>query len=117
MAEQERIKLEQTIQKFKTGRINCLVSTDVLEEGIDVTQCNLVIRFDPILTFRSYLQSKGRARAKPSKYIVMIESYKVGTVTEELNSFKRIEKTQIDQYHDEFEEDETGKEDVTLVIE
>ena len=112
MAEQERIKLEQTIQKFKTGRINCLVSTDVLEEGIDVTQCNLVIRFDPIVTFRSYLQSKGRARAKPSKYIIMIESSKERTVTDELNSYKRIEKTQIDQYHDEFEEDETGKEDV-----
>ena len=45
LAEQERIKLEQTIAKFKTGRINCLVSTDVLEEGIDVTQCNLVIRY------------------------------------------------------------------------
>ena len=42
----------------------------------------------------------------------MIESYKVETVSEELNSYKRIEKTQIDQYHDEFEEDATGKEDV-----
>ena len=42
----------------------------------------------------------------------MIESSKVGKMTEELNNFKRIEKTQIDQYHDKFEEDETGKEDV-----
>ena len=29
-----------------------MVSTDVLEEGMDITTCNLVIRFDEITTFR-----------------------------------------------------------------
>ena len=41
---------------------------------MDVQRCNLVVRFDPIQTFRSYVQSKGRARAKPSKFIAMVDS-------------------------------------------
>jgi hypothetical protein len=34
--------------------------------GVDVQTCDLVIRFDKIDTFQSYVQSKGRARAKES---------------------------------------------------
>ena len=40
---------------------------------MDVQRCNLVVRFDFIQTFRSYVQSKGRARAKPSKFIAMVD--------------------------------------------
>jgi endoribonuclease Dicer len=42
---------------------------------MDVQKCNLVVRFDRIQTFRSYVQSKGRARAKPSKFIIMVEMF------------------------------------------
>lgn len=37
--------------------------------GMDVQRCNLVFHFDPIQQFRSYVQSKGRARAKPSRFV------------------------------------------------
>ena len=40
---------------------------------MDVQRCNLVVRFDRIQTFRSYVQSKGRARAKPSQFIAMVD--------------------------------------------
>merc|ERR1719447_532093 len=73
LAEQELLKLQKTLDAFRCKRLNLLVSTSVLEEGIDITQCNLVIRFDRIQEFRSYVQSKGRARAKPSRFIVMTE--------------------------------------------
>ena len=36
--------------------------------GMDVQMCDLVIHFDPVQQFRSYVQSKGRARARPSRY-------------------------------------------------
>ena len=36
---------------------------------MDVQRCNLVFQFDEIQQFRSYVQSKGRARAKPSRYV------------------------------------------------
>ena len=67
-----RRKLRETLAKFKDGRVNTLISTAVVEEGLDVRTCNLVIKFDFPETFRSYVQSKGRARAKPSQYLLMV---------------------------------------------
>jgi endoribonuclease Dicer len=46
-------------------------STDVLEEGIDVPRCNIVVRFDPIKTMCSFIQSKGRARDQSAIFHVI----------------------------------------------
>ena len=92
--------------------ISGLVSTDVLEEGMDITTCNLVIRFDEITTFRSYVQSKGRARAKPSKYIVLVEDGKEGLWEKNLANYKKMEAKQIDECHDEIENSDDGSSDV-----
>ena len=71
---EERRKLQTTLANFKSPKepTNTLVSTNVVEEGLDVRSCNLVIKFDFPDNFRSYVQSKGRARAKPSQYILMV---------------------------------------------
>lgn len=61
------------IEKFKNKETNCIISTNVLEEGIDLQMCNLVIMYDHPDTYRSYVQSRGRARDQKSKYIVMLE--------------------------------------------
>jgi ERCC4-related helicase len=34
------------MQKFRSGRINLLIATQVAEEGLDIQSCALVIRFD-----------------------------------------------------------------------
>lgn len=73
-------KQENVVTKFRRGKLNLVVSTSVLEEGVDVPKCNSVIRFDFPQNFRSYVQSKGRARAKESKYVLLIpeeESHKL----------------------------------------
>ena len=49
-------RLEQVLGKFRKGELNLLISTSVVEEGLDVQKCNLVIKYDFPLTFRSYVQ-------------------------------------------------------------
>lgn len=64
--------LSLTLEKFKNKETNCIVSTDVLEEGIDLQMCNLVVAFEAPLTFRSFIQARGRARDGNSNYVVLV---------------------------------------------
>jgi endoribonuclease Dicer len=54
-------------------QVQVLVATDVIEEGIDVKNCNCVIRFDLPVSVRSYIQSRGRARHEKSEFILFVE--------------------------------------------
>ncbi|KAL2829943.1 hypothetical protein BDW59DRAFT_141506 [Aspergillus cavernicola] len=60
--------------KFRSGEINCLFATSVAEEGLDIADCNLVVRFDLFNTMIQYVQSRGRARQPYSTYASIIES-------------------------------------------
>ncbi|PWO24465.1 PTC1, Serinethreonine protein phosphatase [Pyrenophora tritici-repentis] len=62
-----------TVAKFRRGELNCLFATSVAEEGLDIPQCNLVVRFDLYRTMIAYVQSRGRARHRNSKYLHMLE--------------------------------------------
>lgn len=62
------------LDKFKRDEINLIIATSVLEEGIDLQECNLVICYDTPKTFRSYVQTKGRARMKKSQYVIMAKA-------------------------------------------
>ncbi|KAL1855420.1 Dicer-like protein 1 [Paecilomyces lecythidis] len=62
-----------SLAKFRTGELNCLVATSVAEEGLDIPDCNLVVRFDLYRTLIQYVQSRGRARHTNSTYAHMVE--------------------------------------------
>lgn len=66
----EQIK---TIINFKNGVLNCIFATSVAEEGLDIPDCNLIIRFDLCKTMIQYIQSRGRARQAESTYVHVIE--------------------------------------------
>ena len=74
-----RVNQQNIIDQFAEGSLNILVSTSVLEEGLNVVACNLVVRYNHVTSEIARVQSQGRARAKGSRcYAIMeIESPKV----------------------------------------
>ncbi|KAI0549290.1 hypothetical protein F4679DRAFT_595921 [Xylaria curta] len=62
-----------SIKRFRNGELNCLFATSAGEEGIDIPDCNIVIRFDLYKTVIQYIQSRGRARRVNSKFYQMVE--------------------------------------------
>jgi endoribonuclease Dicer len=70
---------------------NLLVGTSVLEEGIDIPKCNLVIHFNVPQVYRSYVQSKGRARAQDAYYVLMVEEDITEHFVNELAQYFEIE--------------------------
>ncbi|OTA59086.1 hypothetical protein K449DRAFT_353621 [Hypoxylon sp. EC38] len=62
-----------TMHQFRNGDLNCIFATSVGEEGIDIPDCNVIIRFDLCKTMIQHIQSRGRARRKDSKFFHMVE--------------------------------------------
>ena len=66
-------KQEKVLRQFRRHDFNLLIATSVVEEGLDIPECNLVCRFDFPKNYCSYVQSKGRARAKESSYYILVD--------------------------------------------
>ncbi|XP_031388051.1 endoribonuclease Dicer homolog 2 isoform X2 [Punica granatum] len=71
---QSRKLQQEIVEEFREGKVNIIVATSILEEGLDVQSCNLVIRFDPAPTVSSFIQSRGRARMQNSDFLLLVES-------------------------------------------
>lgn len=63
----------ETLDDLRFGRRNLVIATTVLEEGIDVSACNVVICFERPANLRSFIQRRGRARKSGSKFVIMQE--------------------------------------------
>lgn len=61
----------KAIDNFKKKQIDILICTSVTEEGFDVSMCNLVVAFNEVVTIKSFIQLKGRARKENSEFILM----------------------------------------------
>lgn len=81
----------RVIERFRKDETNLIVCSSVLEEGIDLQSCNLVIRYDNATTFSAYVQTKGRARMKNSKYVLMVNKMEQSQVMSKIGKFKAVE--------------------------
>ena len=76
-AEMNFKKQKEVLCKFRNDKkrheFNVLIATSVVEEGLDIPKCNVVCRFNFPKNYPSYLQSKGRARAKGSRYYTLVD--------------------------------------------
>ncbi|KAH8728858.1 dicer-like protein 2 [Phaeosphaeriaceae sp. PMI808] len=61
---------QSTLDDFRTGSLNLILATSVLEEGIDISSCHLVICFERPKNLKSFVQRRGRARRQKSKYLI-----------------------------------------------
>ena len=48
-------QLKDVLQGFRDGRINVLIATNVIEEGLDVSECNLVICLNELLNVKAFI--------------------------------------------------------------
>lgn len=64
------------MQNFHDGKCQVLVATSVLEQGIDVAACGVVICFDGIKSMKSIIQTRGRARKKAASFIAFVSADK-----------------------------------------
>ncbi|XP_047990748.1 endoribonuclease Dicer [Leguminivora glycinivorella] len=82
----------KALLKFRNKELNCLIATSVIEEGVDIPQCLLVLRFDAPLEYRSYIQSKGRARSADSSFVLLVNSSDRDKFMSKYHSFMQTEK-------------------------
>ncbi|XP_050325821.1 endoribonuclease dcr-1 isoform X1 [Bactrocera neohumeralis] len=81
------------IESFRNGDCNLLVCSNVLEEGIDVQACNYVFAYDPLKTFNSYVQTKGRARSSDALYAIFAQKSDEASVIQKIKGYQEAHKT------------------------
>ncbi|XP_023029780.1 dicer-2 [Leptinotarsa decemlineata] len=86
-------KNKEVLNSFTNKEINVLVASDVLEEGVDIPRCTLVVKYDKPKDYRSYIQSKGRARHKASIYYMIVEEEEITKYSAKYKDFQLVEET------------------------
>ena len=70
----EKSEQLRVLEGFRRGKYNLLASTSVLEEGLDVPECNFVIRYQNVSNEIAQVQAKGRARAQDSRMYTVVST-------------------------------------------
>ena len=61
------------LEKFKQGIYNCLVSTSIGEEGLDIPKVDLVVFYEPVPSAIRTIQRRGRtARLEKGRLVILI---------------------------------------------
>ncbi|PFH49493.1 hypothetical protein AMATHDRAFT_63058 [Amanita thiersii Skay4041] len=89
---------KRTLNEFRIGDKNLIISTAVAEEGIDIQACGSVIRWDLPTNMASWAQSRGRARRKRSTFTLMFTKDGVGQAN--IAKWQKLEDEMVRLYND-----------------
>ncbi|XP_030133237.4 interferon-induced helicase C domain-containing protein 1 isoform X1 [Taeniopygia guttata] len=78
----------EVIDKFRCGNVNLLIATTVAEEGLDIKECNIVIRYGLVTNEIAMVQARGRARADESTYALVVSSDSGAVERESVNIYR-----------------------------
>ncbi|KAM4897618.1 interferon-induced helicase C domain-containing protein 1 isoform 2-T2 [Sylvia borin] len=78
----------EVIDKFRRGNVNLLIATTVAEEGLDIKECNIVIRYGLVTNEIAMVQARGRARADESTYALVASIGSGAVEREDVNIFR-----------------------------
>ncbi|XRM45659.1 Dicer-like protein 2 [Aspergillus tubingensis] len=87
-----------TLSEFRTGQKNLIIATDVLEEGIDISACSVVVCYDKPPNLKSFVQRRGRARHRQSTYAIM---FSTDDESSALSKWEDLEQAMIEAYEDD----------------
>ena len=62
---------KRTLDNFRGRKCKILIATNVIEEGLDIPNCNKIIIYDIIQTPKTFIQMSGRARKADSTIYFM----------------------------------------------
>uniref|UniRef100_A0AAY4CWN9 RNA helicase n=1 Tax=Denticeps clupeoides TaxID=299321 RepID=A0AAY4CWN9_9TELE len=82
-----QVHQKDTIEQFRGDALNLLISTSVGEEGLDIPECNMVVRYGLLTNEIAQQQASGRARAQGSIYAVVAREGGRELQREKLNEY------------------------------
>ncbi|XP_042322696.1 probable ATP-dependent RNA helicase DHX58 isoform X1 [Sceloporus undulatus] len=80
-----QLEQQNVIHNFRKGALNLLLSTSVAEEGLDIPECNIVVRYGLMTNEIAMMQARGRARAPNSICSVLAKANSKEVAREKLN--------------------------------
>jgi Fanconi anemia group M protein len=67
-----QVQQQDTLERFRAGEFEVLVSTSVAEEGLDVPEVDLVLFYEPVPTAIRSIQRKGRTGRQTEGRVVVL---------------------------------------------
>eukprot|EP00105_Crassostrea_gigas_P026036 XP_011446815.1 PREDICTED: probable ATP-dependent RNA helicase DDX58 isoform X2 [Crassostrea gigas] len=81
----ERHEQVSALELFRDGEYKVIMATTVAEEGLDIKECNLVVRYDYAGSPVAMMQARGRGRAKNSRFYILASADKCVAEKEQAN--------------------------------